>query len=171
MNLTFKKEKKFKIYKIIRKSKKLYLFLIGINEKNFLVNKSYTNTPWIHFNNKNFNFYKIVIRKKIEGIAVIIKFKSNTHLQFFYISRLFRSAGLGKNILKLLLPKKKFTTVHVPKKLTNKTIKFYLKNGFQKSNLREKNYLIKDWISKCINFDKKTFKEKVLLYRNLKVRK
>ena len=64
--------------------------------------------------------------------------------------------------------KKKFTTVHVPKKLTNKTINFYKKNKFIKSNLKEKNILINYWIDRCNKFDKKTFKEKFLLYRNLR---
>lgn len=58
--------------------------------------------------------------------------------------------------------------MHVPKKLTNKTIKFYKNNNFIKSNLREKNILLRYWIDRCNNFDKKTFKEKYLLYRNLK---
>jgi len=158
----------FQIQKIKKKSKKLKSFLKTINERFFLINRSFRNTPWIHFGNKNFIFYKIIVDNRISGIAVIIKLKLNVHLQFFYISKLYRSLGLGKKIINILLPKYKFTTVHVPKKLTNKTIKFYKNNNFIKSNLKEKNILLRYWIDRCNNFDKKTFKEKYLLYKNLK---
>ena len=158
----------FKIKKIKKRTKKIKLFLNLIKEKNFLINKSYNNTPWIHFNNKNFSFNVIILSKQIIGIVVIIKLKLNTHLQFFYISKKYRSKQIGKKVLEKILPKKKFTTVHVPKKLTNKTINFYKKNKFIKSNLKEKNILINYWIARCNKFDKKTFKEKFLLYRNLR---
>jgi hypothetical protein len=161
----------FQIHKIKRKSKKLKSFLKSINESSFLINKSFRNTPWIHFGNKNFIFYKIIVDNRISGIAVIINLKLNVHLQFFYISKLYRSLGLGKKIINILLPKYKFTTVHVPKKLTFRTIKFYKNNNFIKSNLKEKNTLLRYWIDRCNNFDKNTFKEKYLLYKNLKMKK
>ena len=158
----------FKIKKIKKRTKKIKLFLNSIKEKNFLINKSYNNTPWIHFNNKNFSFNVIILSKQIIGIVVIIKLKLNTHLQFFYISKKYRSKQIGKKVLEKILPKKKFTTVHVPKKLTNKTINFYKKNKFIKSKIKEKNILVNYWIARCNKFDKKTFKEKFLLYRNLR---
>jgi len=161
----------FQIHKIKKKSKKLKSFLKTIKERFFFINRSFRNTPWIHFSNKNFIFYKIIVDNRISGIAVIINLKLNVHLQFFYISKLYRSLGLGKKIINILLPKYKFTTVHVPKKLTTKTIKFYKKNNFIKSNLKEKNILLRYWIDRCNNFDKKTFKEKYLLYKNLKLKK
>lgn len=160
--------KNFKIFKIKKKNYNLKNFLLSIKEKNFLVNKSYNNTPWIHFKNKNFKFYRIQIKNKIIGIVVIIKLKLNTHLQFFYISKKYRSKGFGKEILKKLLSNKQFTTVHVPKKLTIRTQNFYKKNNFKLSNLNEKHKLIKYWISRCTKFDPKTFKEKKLLYKNLR---
>lgn len=159
----------FKICKIKKKSKKLKYFLNSINENSFLINKSFNNTPWIHFKNKNFIFYKIIIKNKIVGIVVIINFKLNIHLQFFYISKSYRSLGLGKQILDMLLPKNKFTTVHVPKKLTKKTIKFYKNNKFFQSKLKERNALIGYWVDRCNRFDKNTFKEKILLFKNLKI--
>jgi hypothetical protein len=159
----------FQIHKIKKKSKNLKSFLKTINEKFFLVNRSFANTPWIHFCNKNFIFYKIIVDNRISGIAVIINLKLNAHLQFFYISKLYRSLGLGKKVLNILLPKYKFTTVHVPKNLTIRTIKFYKNNNFIKSNLKEKNTLLRYWVDRCNNFDKKTFKEKYLLYKNLKM--
>ena len=157
----------FKVLQIKKQDSKLKKFLIGIKEKNFIINKSFSNTPWVHFKNPNFRFYKIVIERKIVGIVVIIKLRLNDHLQFFYISKNYRSKGLGNEILTQLLSKKKFTTVHVPKKLTIRTQKFYKKNNFKLSNLSEKNKLIKYWIKRCNNFDPKTFSEKKLLYKNL----
>jgi N-acetylglutamate synthase-like GNAT family acetyltransferase len=157
----------FKIFQIKKKNFKLINFLKTIKDKNFLINKSFNNTPWIHFKNPNFNFYKVEIKKKIVGIVVIIKLRLNTHLQFLYISKNYRSKGLGYEILNKLLPKKIFITVHVPKKLSNRTQKFYQKNGFKLSNLDEKHKLIKYWINRCIKFDSKTFIEKKLLYKNL----
>ena len=157
----------FRVIQIKKRDSKLKKFLTGIKEKNFLINKSYTNTPWVHFKNSNFRFYKIVIENKIVGIVVIIKLRLNDHLQFFYISKNHRSKGLGNEILTRLLSKKKFTTVHVPKKLTIRTQKFYQKNNFKLSNLSEKHKLIKYWIKRCRNFDSKTFSEKKLLYKNL----
>lgn len=157
-----------KISIIKKKDSYLKKFLKSIKEKNFLVNKSLNNTPWIHFKNKNFKFYRIQIKNKIIGIVVIIKLKLNTHLQFFYISKKYRSKGFGKEILKKLLSNKQFTTVHVPKKLTIRTQNFYKKNNFKLSNLNEKHKLIKYWISRCTKFDPKTFKEKKLLYKNLR---
>ena len=92
----------FQIHKIKKKSKKLKYFLKSINESFFLINKSFRNTPWIHFGNKNFIFYKIIIDNRISGIAVIINLKLNVHLQFFYISKLYRSLGLGEKVLNIL---------------------------------------------------------------------
>jgi hypothetical protein len=157
----------FRVIQIKKRDSKIKKFLIGIKEKNFLINRSYTNTPWVYFKNSNFRFYKIVIENKIVGIVVIIKLRLNDHLQFFYISKNHRSKGLGNQILTQLLSKKKFTTVHVPKKLTIRTQKFYQKNNFKLSNLSEKHKLIKYWIKRCRNFDSKTFSEKKLLYKNL----
>ena len=157
----------FRVIQIKKRDSKLKKFLIDIKEKNFLINRSYTNTPWVHFKNSNFRFYKIVIESKIVGIVVIIKLRLNDHLQFFYISKNHRSKGLGNAILTRLLSKKKFTTVHVPKKLTIRTQKFYQKNNFKLSNLSEKHKLIKYWIKRCRNFDSKTSSEKKLLYKNL----
>lgn len=157
----------FKISKIKKKNSNLKKFLRSIKEKNFIENKSFKNTPWIHFKNKNFKFYRIQIKNQIIAVAVIIKLKLNTHLQFFYISKKYRSKGFGKEILKKLIPTKKFTTVHVPKKLTIRTENFYKKNNFKLSNLHEKHKLIKYWVVRCNKFDPKTFKEKKLLYRNL----
>ncbi len=48
---------KFKVLRIKRKDTKLKNFLKNIKEKNFLTNKSFKNTPWIHFKNKNFFFF------------------------------------------------------------------------------------------------------------------
>ena len=158
----------FKISKIKKKDSYLKKFLKSIKEKNFLENKSLDNTPWIHFKNRNFKFYRIKIKNKIIGIAVIINLKLNTHLQFFYISKKYRSKGFGKEILKKLLSNKKFTTVHVPKKLTIRTQKFYQKNNFKLYSLQEKHKLLKYWIDRCKKFDPKTFKEKKLLYKNLR---
>ena len=157
----------FRILRIKKKDSNLKNFLETINEKNFLLNKSFDNTPWIHFGNPNFEFFKIIIKKKIIGIVVIIKLKLNTHLQFFYISYKYRSKGLGKKVLRKLLPNKKFTTVHVPKKLNIRTQKFYKKNNFKLSSLHENHKLIKYWIARCKKFDPKTFREKKLLYKNL----
>jgi hypothetical protein len=70
-------------------------------------------------------------------------------------------------ILDILLPKYKFTTVHVPKKLTKRTIQFYKNNKFIKCKFKEKNNLISYWIDRCNKFDKNTFKEKILLYKDL----
>ena len=158
---------KFRILRIKKKDSNLNKFLQSIKEKNFLVNKSFDNTPWIYFRNPNFEFYRIVTKEKIIGIVVIIKLKLNTHLQFFYISNKYRSKGLGKKILKKLLPNKKFTTVHVPNKLNIRTQKFYKKNNFKLSTLHENHKLIKYWIGRCKKFDPKTFREKKLLYKNL----
>ena len=160
--------KNFKILIIKKKSSTLKKFLESIKDKNFLVNKSFNNTPWINFKNPNFKFYKIVLKKKIVGIVVIIYLKLNTHLQFFYISSKYRSQGLGKEILKQMLSSRKFTTVHVPKKLNIRTQNFYKKNSFKVATLNEKHKLIKYWIARCKKFDTKTFKEKKLLYKNLK---
>ena len=63
----------FRVIQIKKRDSKLKKFLIDIKEKNFLINRSYTNTPWVHFKNSNFRFYKIVIESKIVGIVVIIK--------------------------------------------------------------------------------------------------
>ena len=158
---------KFRILRIKKKDSNLNKFLQSIKEKNFLVNKSFDNTPWIYFRNPNFEFYRIVTKEKIIGIVVIIKLKLNTHLQFFYISYKYRSKGLGKKVLRKLLPNKKFTTVHVPKKLNIRTQKFYKKNNFKLSSLHENHKLIKYWIARCKKFDPKTFREKKLLYKNL----
>ncbi len=158
---------KIKITNIKKKTKKLIFFLKKIKEKNFRINKSFKNTPWIHFNNPNFNFYKFELNNEIFGLAVLIKMKLNFHLQFLYIGKNFRSMGYGKKILDELLPKRKFTTVHVPYRLTSRTQKFYAKNGFRLSNLREKNFKLMYWIKRCKKYDKKTFKEKKLMYRNL----
>ena len=157
-----------KILRIKKKHLKIKKFLNKIKEKNFLINKSFNNTPWIHLKNRNFVFYKVEKNYQIIAIVVIIKLKINTHLQFFYVSKKNRSQGLGKKILKKVLPKKKFTTVHVPKKLSIRTEKFYWKNKFKLSKLNEKNKLIKYWIKRCKKYDSKTFFEKKLLYRNLK---
>jgi len=157
----------FSVLQIKKRDYKLKKFLTDIKEKNFLINKSFTNTPWVHFMNPNFRFYQINTESKIIGIVVIIKLRLNDHLQFFYISKNHRSKGLGNQILTQLLSKKKFTTVHVPKKLTIRTQKFYQKNNFKLSDLSEKHKLIKYWIKRCKNFDSKTFSEKKLLYRNL----
>ena len=54
----------FKIFQIKKKNFKLINFLKTIKDKNFLINKSFNNTPWIHFKNPNFNFYKVEIKKK-----------------------------------------------------------------------------------------------------------
>ena len=159
--------KNFRVLLIKKKNIALKKFLKSIKEKNFLINKSYNNNPWIYFKNPNFRFFIIEIEKKIVGIIVIIKLKLNTHLQFFYISKKYRSKGLGYEILNKLLPKKKFVTVHVPKKLSIRTQKFYQKNDFKLSNLDEKHKLIKYWINRCMKFDSKTFIEKKLLYKNL----
>ncbi len=97
---------KFKVLRIKRKDTKLKNFLKNIKEKNFLTNKSFKNTPWIHFKNKNFFFFKIEKNKKIISIVVIIKLYKNTHLQFFYVGKPYRSKGFGKEILKKILPKK-----------------------------------------------------------------
>ena len=110
-----------------------------IKEKEFQLNKSFNNTPWIHLNDKKFNFYRVDFNDKIIGISVLIKFKNHDHLQFLYINKKFRSKGAGKNIIEKLLNKKKFTTVHVYKNLPYKVTKFYLDCGFTLSNLREKN--------------------------------
>ena len=155
------------IKKILRKNDQLKIFLKKIKEKNFQINKSFKNTPWIHFKDQKFNFYKILIKKEIVGIIVTIKMKINVHLQFFYIHKNHRSEGIGKYVLKKILPKKKFTTVHVPKKLSIKTQKFYIKNNFYLSNLKERSYKVKYWIKRCNKYDKKTFIEKKLLFRNL----
>ena len=159
---------KFKVLRIKRKDTKLKKFLKNIKEKNFFTNKSFKNTPWIHFKNKNFFFFKIEKNRQIISLVVIIKLYKNTHLQFFYVGKPYRSKGFGREILKKILPKKKFTTVHVPKKLSIRTEIFYKNNNFKLSNLNEENKLIKYWIRRCVKYDKKTFLEKKLLYRNLK---
>ncbi len=156
--------KNLKFSKIKSKNLKLINFLRTIKEKNFLINKSFKNTPWIHFNDPRFVFYTIEISKKIVGLVVIIKFKNHDHLQFLYIAKKYRSLGLGYNVIENLLNKKKFTTVHVYKNLSNKVIKFYQKNGFKLSNFRETNLMLKNWISRCNNYNFETFKKKKLLY-------
>ena len=78
---------KFRVLQIKQKNLKLENFLKTINEKNFLINKSFNNTPWIYLKDPKFLFYGIEIKKKIVGMVVIIKLKLNTHLQFFYISK------------------------------------------------------------------------------------
>ena len=159
--------KNFKVIKFKKKTKKLIFFLNKITEKEFQINKSFKNSPWIHINDSKFSFYRFEINKKIIGLSAVIKLKINYHLQFFYISKNFRSLGYGKKILEKILPKKKFTTVHVPYTLSRRTQKFYIKNKFKLSNLKEKNSKLKYWILRCRKFDKKTFIEKKLLYRNL----
>ena len=124
-NFIYKKMNNFRVLKIKKRNSKLKRFLRNIKEKNFLINTSFKNTPWIHFKNTKFVFNKIEIKKEIVGIIVIIKLKLNTHLQFFYISKNYRSKGIGNKILAKILPKKKFITVHVPKKLNIRTEKFY----------------------------------------------
>ena len=157
----------FKIIKFKKKTKKIILFLKKIKEKEFQINKSFKNTPWIHINDPKFSFYKFEKNNKIFGLAAVIKMKINSHLQFLYIGKDHRSMGHGEKILKKILPQKKFTTVHVPRKLSLRTQRFYAKNRFKLSSLRESNFKIKYWILRCKKFDKKTFIEKKLLFRNL----
>ena len=156
--------KNLKFSKIKSKNLKLINFLRTIKEKNFFINKSFENTPWIHFKDPRFVFHTIEISKKIVGLVVIIKFKNHDHLQFLYITQKYRSQGIGYKVIEDLLNKKRFTTVHVYKNLSNKVIKFYQKNGFKLSNLREKNLMLKNWISRCNNYNLETFKKKKLLY-------
>ena len=81
--------KNFKVIKFKKKTKKLILFLNKIKEKEFQINKSFKNTPWIHINDSKFSFYRFEINKKIIGLSAVIKLKINYHLQFFYISKNF----------------------------------------------------------------------------------
>ena len=153
-----------KFSKIKKKNFKLKNFLLSIKEKEFQLNKSFSNTPWVYFHNKNFKFYRINFKSKIIGIAVIIKFKNHDHLQFLYVDKKSRSKGYGKIIIEKLLNKKKFTTVHVYKKLSKNVIKFYINSGFKLSNLKENHLLLRKWIKRCIAFDDNTFEKKKLLY-------
>ena len=107
----------FRVLQIKQKNFKIKNFLKSIYEKNFLINKSFNNTPWIYLKNPNFKFYRIEIKKKIVGIAVIINLKLNTHLQFFYISKNNRSKGLGNKILQKILSKKKIHYSSCSKKI------------------------------------------------------
>ena len=95
-----------KISKIKKKNFKLREFLYSIKEKEFKLNKNFNNTPWIHFKNKLFHFYRVKLKNKIIGIAVIIKLRNQDHLQFLYIDKKSRSKGLGKMIIDALLNKK-----------------------------------------------------------------
>ena len=58
----------FRVSQIKQKNFKIKNFLKLIYEKNFLINKSFNNTPWIHLKNPDFLFYRIEIKKKIVGI-------------------------------------------------------------------------------------------------------
>lgn len=155
-----------KFSKIKKKNFKLREFLSRIKEREFKLNKNFENTPWIHFNNKLFHFYRVKLKEKIIGVVVIIKFKNQDHLQFLYIEKNSRSKGVGKLIIDKLLDKKRFTTVHVYKNLSKRLIKFYENTGFKLSNLRESHSLLKNWIKRCEQFDNQTFIEKKLLYWN-----
>jgi len=151
---------------IYYKSLKLIKFLNNIKESDFLLNKSFKNTPWIYLKNPNFTFYKIENSEKILGVAVIFKIKKQDHLQFFYIDKNYRSSGIGKLFLKKVLRKKKFTTVHVYKNLKRNVLRFYEDNGFKLYNFKKKKKKLELWIKRCNKFKGNTFKEKYLLYKN-----
>ena len=155
-------------YKIIYyKSLKLRKFLSNIKESDFLLNKSFKNTPWIYLRSPNFTFYKVENFQKILGVAVIFRIKKQDHLQFLYIDKNYRSSGIGKLLLNKVLRKKKFTTVHVYKNLKKNVLEFYKNNGFKLYKFKNNKTKLELWIRRCNKFNRNTFKEKYLLYKNL----
>lgn len=153
-------------YKIVKKVNNLELsnFLKKISGKEFKVNRNIKNAPWKYLKKKKMEFFFIEVNKEIVGVIVLINFKFSKHLSFLYIIKKFRRKKLGSMLLdKYYLNTKKIKTIHVIKSL-KRTLSFYKKKGFIIIK-KNKNHLIKKWISRCKKFNKKTFKKRYLLYR------
>ena len=152
-------------YKIVKKVNNLKLsnFLKKISGKEFRENRNIKNAPWKYLKEKKMESFFIEVNKDIVGVIILINFKFLKHLSFLYIIKKFRMKKLGSMLLdKYFLNTKKIKTIHVIKSL-KRTLSFYKKKGFI-INKKNKNHLIKKWILRCQQFNKKTFKKRYLLY-------
>lgn len=142
-------------------SNKLKTFIKNIKfDEHHKINKS----PWIYLGKKKFNFYFVIYNNLIEGVMVIFNTNYNSHLSFLYINKNFRNKGLGSKLVKKFLhSNKKLKTVHVYKNL-KKTQKFYESFNFKKFSHKLDGNDLKNWYKRCINFDKKTFKNRYLYF-------
>ena len=143
-------------------SKKLKKFLNKIDH-DFIENKSKKNTPWKYFNLKNFFYFYFILKQEIIGSIVISNHKNNTHINFLYVLKKFRSKKIGHQLIKYIEKKnkKKFITVHVYKN-AKKVKVFYKKNGFQVVKSHEK---LDQFKLKARKFNQNVYKEKILFYK------
>jgi hypothetical protein len=138
-------------------------FLKQFKEKAFFFNKKKENPPWKYIGNKEFIFKYFIYKKKIIGSIVIFKNKISAHLSFFYILHDYRNNKIGDFFFKkFFLKEKKIKTIHVLKKL-KRALNFYKNYNF--STYSDNNYDLKKWVNKCKEFDKNTFKKKLLLFK------
>jgi len=150
------------IKKININSKKLVKFLNNI-DKDFSENKSKKNTPWKYFKLKNFFYFYFILKQEIIGSIVISNHKKNTHINFLYVLKKFRSKKIGHQLIEYVekISTKKIISVHVFKN-AKKVKVFYKKNGFQMVKSYKK---LDEFIFKARKFNQNVYKEKILLYK------
>ena len=142
----------------------LEVFLKQIKEKAFFLNTKKENSPWKYIGDKKIIFKYFIYKKKIIGSIVIFKNHISAHLSFFYILNDYRNNTIGDFFFKkFFLKKRNLKTIHVLKKL-KRTLNFYKSYNF--SIYSDNNSDLKKWIKKCEEFDKNTFKKKLLLFKN-----
>ena len=154
-----------KIKNLNYKKIKIFIDNIGFNGK-FRDNKKIENSPWKFIDLKNFNFFSYEYRNKIIGIIVVSNHKKNTHINFLYVLRKYRSKKIGSKLIKYVenFTKNFFLTVHVFKK--SKIIEgFYIKNNFEVYCKSDNLY---EFIHKANKYDKNVYKKKKLFVKKLK---